>query len=331
MSAGPSGGALARLERVLVMVPWLLDHPGATYGEIAERFDTTPREVAADLDTLGYCGLPGYGGGDLIEVATMGDAVTLRMADYFARPLRLSLREAVTMLLALRTLAQVEGLAGTASARSALARLERLVGASDSVDTGAVRVALDLGAEGDVHLPALRTAIARRGVVRMTYRSASKRETTVRDVEPWWLVSERGAWYVRGWCRSATAARDFRLDRIVALSPVEGRAPIRPGRSERPRPAYEPAAGDSQVVLRIRRPSWWVMERFVVDDTTEQGDWRTVTLRTARLDWLAREVVALGPDVRVVAPEALRDLLTDRAGALLDRYRRDPAGAPSGT
>lgn len=319
-----SGGALARLERVLVLVPWLLDHPGATYDEIAERFDTTPEEVASDLDTLGYCGLPGYGGGDLIEVATMGDAVTVRMADYFTRPLRLSLREAVTMLLAVRTLAQVEGLAGSTSVASALDRLETMVGAGAAVDHGAVNVALDLTAEGDVHLPVLRRAIAGHRVVTMTYRSASKQETTVRDVEPWWLVAEQGSWYLRGWCRLAHAPRDFRLDRIVELAEVDDRAPQRPGRSHRPAPSYQPAPDDPRVVLRIRRPSWWVLDRLVIDDIDEQGEWRVVTLRTAELGWLARQVATLGSDVQVEAPDDLRRRVRHRASALLEHYDRPP-------
>jgi predicted DNA-binding transcriptional regulator YafY len=120
---------LARLERLLVVVPWLLEHPGADVAAVSARLGVARDELLADLDLLGYCGLPGYGGGDLIEVSIVGDHVTLRMADFFRRPLRLSLREAVTLLLAARALAGVEGLAESAVLARAAARLESALGA----------------------------------------------------------------------------------------------------------------------------------------------------------------------------------------------------------
>jgi predicted DNA-binding transcriptional regulator YafY len=74
------------------MVPWLLEHPGISIAEVSERFGVARDELTEDLDILGYCGLPGYGGGDLIEVSVMGDRIVVRMADFFARPLTLSVR-----------------------------------------------------------------------------------------------------------------------------------------------------------------------------------------------------------------------------------------------
>lgn len=233
------------------------------------------------------------------------------------------------MLLAVRTLAQVEGLADTGVLQSALRRLETMVGASATVDDRAVNVALDLRAEGDVHLSVLRRVIAERRVVRLTYHSASKQETTVRDVEPWWLVAEGGAWYLRAWCRLAVAPRDFRLDRIVALEDVDEGAPRRSGRTQRPEPSYEPSADDLRVVLRVRRPSWWLIDHLVVDDVEERGAWRIVTLRTAALGWLARQLVAVGDDVEVEHPVELRRRVRARAATLLGTYSAPGVGAAS--
>jgi len=44
-------------------------------------------------------GLPPYGPGDLIDVDFQGDRVTVTMADYFGRPLRLSRSEALALYL----------------------------------------------------------------------------------------------------------------------------------------------------------------------------------------------------------------------------------------
>ena len=318
--------ALDRLERVLVMVPWLLDHPGATFSEVAARFDTTPEEVAADLDVLGYCGLPGYGGGDLVEVTTFGDTITIRMADFFRRPLRLSLREAVTLLLAARSFAQVRDLPESPALARAVQRLEAVVGAAAPVGPDDIRMAVDVRAEGEELVPPLREAVRRRRVVRLTYRSASKARTTVRDVEPWSLVGSSGAWYLRGWCRSAVGHRDFRLDRIAELEILDEPAPARPREAGEPVAAYVPRPGDTTAIVDLDRSVWWLGERLATGAATDAGGgWRTYTIHVRELDWLARKLLALGPRARVREPEELRERVAGLAQVLRSVYAPEDA------
>lgn len=146
------GGTLGRLERILVMVPWLLDHPGVSLTEVTERFGVSEAELLADLDVLGYCGLPGYGGGDLIEASVAGDRVVVRMADFFHRPLRLNVREALTLVLAAETMAAVTGLPESQSLRSALGKLHAALGATTAAEGQTRRSARGSG-EGQTDRP----------------------------------------------------------------------------------------------------------------------------------------------------------------------------------
>ena len=313
--------ALDRLERVLVMVPWLLEHQGATFADVAARFQTTPEEVAADLDVLGYCGLPGYGGGDLVEVTTFGESITIRMADFFRRPLRLSLREAVTLLLAARSLAQVQELPESRALQRAVGRLEAVIGAGAPVDPKEIRMAVDVRAEGDEHLPPLREAIRGRRLVRLTYRSASKAETTVRDVEPWSLVGAAGAWYLRGWCRGAVGHRDFRLDRVVDVEVLDEVVPPRTSQPAAPVAAYVPRAEDPTAVVDLDPSAWWLGDRLSTEPPGDAGGgWRTYVVRVRDLDWLARRLLPLGPRARVRAPWELSNLVAARAQTLRSVY-----------
>lgn len=307
---------LQRLERILVVVPWLLQNPGASVREVTKRFGMTREELTHDLDVLGYCGLPGYGGGDLIEATIYGDRVTVRLADYFRRPLTLSRREALTLLLAASALADVPGLPESAGLRSALDKLRAILG----VDA---QVAVSLAAEGDEHLPTLRKAVAESRVVHLRYRSRSKQETTERDVEPWAVVAAQGTWYLQGWCRLATAPRAFRLDGISVLTTTgeKGRAgwaprPVDPP----PSPAYVPAESDQTIVLDLGPSAWWLPERLVVDQTERHDGHLRVHLRTGELEWVARIVLALTPAARVVSPEALADRVAELASETLTRY-----------
>jgi predicted DNA-binding transcriptional regulator YafY len=307
---------LQRLERVLTLVPWLLDHPGAHIDDVARQFDVPAEELLGDLDLLGYCGLPGYGGGDLVEVSVVGGAVTVRMADFFRRPLRLSIREAVTLLLAARALGAVEGLAEAPGLRGAAAKLERLLSATAGEQQPQLLV--DVSAVGEEHLGALREAVADNRVVRLTYRSASRAAVTEREVEPSALVGAGGAWYLQGYCRTARGPRDFRLDRIRDLTVTQERFAERqvvPGP-----PVYRPEPADPEVVLDLGPRAWWAAEWAVVEAVEDRGDTRRVHLRTRDLEWAARLVLRLAGAARVVGPESLAERVAHLARSTRTRY-----------
>src|SRR5438552_2062680 len=60
--------AADRLGRMLVVVPYLVQHPGAELAEAARVFGIDERELHDDLMLLFMAGLPPYAPGDLIEV-----------------------------------------------------------------------------------------------------------------------------------------------------------------------------------------------------------------------------------------------------------------------
>jgi predicted DNA-binding transcriptional regulator YafY len=303
---------LERLDRVLAMVPWLLAHPGARIDDVAQRFDATPDQIAADLDVLGFCGVPGYGGGDLMDVSLVGDRVVVRMADYFRRPLRLGLREAMTLLLAGRALLDAPGIGNRDALRRAVAKLEDALGAAE--------VAVDLGPADENLLSTLGAAVTDRRVLRIRYRSTGKEEETSREVEPWGLVASDGAWYLRGHCRRADAPREFRVDRIrefETTGEVSSPPPTPPAASGA---GYRPEGDTFDVVLAIDDSATW-LAGAVPGATMESPD--EVRLPARSLEWAARLVLSLGGAARVVEPAALADRVRELARATADRYEQD--------
>jgi predicted DNA-binding transcriptional regulator YafY len=187
-----------------------------------------------------------------------------------------------------------------------------------------VQVAVDLTSEGDQWLAPVRAAVADGRVIGLVYRSARRAETSSRLVEPWAVVGAGGAWYLQGYCRTAQAPRDFRLDRIKELHVTDERVTI-PAPSEPAPPVYRPAPDDIAVTLELAPAAWWVAEWAVVDKVTGTGRKRRVQLRTPDLEWAARLVLQLGGNATVVGPEQLRDRVADLARQTLAGYE-SPAG-----
>lgn len=310
---------LARLRRLLVMVPWLLEHPGVAVEEVASRFDVEPTEVLDDLDVLGYCGLPGYGGGDLIQTSVSGGVVVVRMAEFFARPLALSVREGLALLLAARATRDsgllAQGSRDPGPLDSAIAKLEQHLGGQAGLP-----VALDVEAGGADLLDRLTPAVEDPHVVTITYRSASKGETTTRDVEPWALRSTGGSWYLQGYCRVARGERAFRLDRIRELTVTGESAPAPPVDALRT-PAYQPAPNDPLVVIDVAPQAAWICDHVVLTgrEALSTGGLR-LTFQVATLDWAAALILRLGSAATVVTPAELETRARERARQVLAQY-----------
>jgi proteasome accessory factor C len=224
----PAGGSTAQLPRLLALVPYLLARPGVRLAEVAADFGITEDRLRKDLNLLWVCGLPGHGPGDLIDVEFEGETVTLLEPAGVTRPLRLTVDEALALIVALRALAETPG-PGPARRRGpgagqgrAGGRRRRRAGAAGR-DRGRGRAAGPAGGpHGARAVPAAAPVLLRAG----------RDETTERDVDPMRLLLVEGRSYLEAWCRRAEGVRLFRLDRVheVALLdlPSEPPADVQP-------------------------------------------------------------------------------------------------------
>ena len=97
-----------RMTRLLALVPYLTARPqGVAVAEAARDFGVPERQLRSDMELLWMCGLPGYGPGDLIDLAFEGDRVRVTFTAGMVRPLRLTTDEAVALVVALRTLLEL--------------------------------------------------------------------------------------------------------------------------------------------------------------------------------------------------------------------------------
>ena len=316
--------AAERLRRLLVMVPYLVRHPGTKISEASRLFDVSEEELVEDLQLLFVSGLPPYGPGDLIEVDLEDGRVTITMADYFARPLRLTRNEAIALYLRGTSLAATPGLRESRALSSALDKLREGLG-PESLEDVAGRIETISGRGAEV-LDRVRAAAAAGERLEIDYFAASSGQTTTRRIAAEEVFSSMGNWYVAAWDMSVDDERLFRLDRIKAVR-ATGERFERRGLAGAGRPLYTASHDDVEVRLRLAPEARWVSEYYEVTEESERPDGSLeVALPTKRLEWVARLLLSLGTSAEVLAPPELRDRVSELAGRALERYRGAPPG-----
>lgn len=290
------------------MLPWVIAHPGATAQEVCERFGYDRNELLADLNLVFVCGLPGYGPGDLMVAFLDEDEVVVEMADYFAKPLRLTPPEALSLL------ASGMALTSTDQAPPALERaVSKLQAALLPEDADALVVDL---AEPEL-VGEMRMAAREGAVMHMTYTALASGTTTERDIEPWTVFSTLGNWYVSAYCRSAEAERVFRLDRVRDAT-ATGERFEPPAEPPPPEVRYTPGEEDVRALIRLQEPARWVADYYPVEIVAD-SDETLIRFSASDAGVAARLLLRLGVSADLVeGPEVaaavadLRDRITSR-------------------
>jgi len=320
MSENPYGRLGRRLQRILVMLPYAIHHPGVSVDELAARFNIKKRDLVDDLNLVFLCGLPGYGPGDLIDVTLDEDRVYVEMADYFASPLRLTPAEALVLYAGGTALSSLPGMENADALRRALVKVRRALGRGEEGNGAAVQIQLEGAAGG--HLESLQDALRDTVQVEIEYFSASRGELTVRTVEPWGLIAALGRWYLVGLDHLSGEERMFRVDRIKSVSVLDGPAPVPadfdPGRY---RGAFSGGDGDLNLTLEISPSAarWFEDYYPVAGGETLADGWRRIEMVASGERWAATLLLRLGRDVRAVTPESVMDAsraLAERIAAL---------------
>ncbi|OIV38402.1 WYL domain-containing protein [Mangrovactinospora gilvigrisea] len=316
--------AIDQTRRLLSLVTYLRERPGARVAEVARAFNITEAELMGDLAVLPMCGTS-FRGGDLLDIDTDGERIwwhNADAADTVARPLRIAADEATALLVAARAVADLPGL--RRGDREALARaVAKLETAAGDAASGSSRLNVTFEAEGSAFAEADR-ALSERRRLWLRYYSYGRDEITEREVDPIRLVTV-GHTYLEGFCRRAEERRLFRLDRVVEIKVLETPADPPPVRL-RDLPDYaaglvQPAEDDPVVVLEVGPGGRWVTEYFAHDAAEELPDGGLrITLRAAEPANLRKLALRLGADGRVVSPPELADEVREVAERALAAY-----------
>ncbi len=172
-------------------------------------------------------------------------------------------------------------------------------------------------------LGALLSAIDSAQAVQFAHRPSRTEPYTVRSVEPWGVVTEKGRWYLVGHDRDRGATRTFRLSRIggevIPIGPAG--AVTRPEDADL-REIVADAVGEAPSGVRAQV---WVADARATAlrrAGTSLGprqlggrDGEVIELDVGTTDRLARDVAGYGADAVVLEPATLREEVLGRLRA----------------
>ncbi|MET9498374.1 WYL domain-containing protein [Streptomyces sp. NPDC006552] len=313
-----ASNAIDQTRRMLSLVTYLRERPGARVEDVARAFGITEDELISDLDVLPLCGTS-FRGGDLLDIDTDGDRIWWHNPDDVAEPLRIAADEATALLVAARAVATLPGL--RESDRLALLRATaKLETAAGEVASASARLNVTFESEGGVFADVDR-AISERRRLWIRYYSPARDEVTEREIDPIRLVSV-GHTYVEAWCRRSEARRTFRLDRVAEIRVLdEAAAPPEVELRDLSEGLVQPAAEDPEVIVEVGPGGRWVAEYYPHDSAEELPDGGLrITLRTPDPSSLRRLALRLGRDGHIVAPAELALSAREAARQALAAY-----------
>jgi len=156
---------------------------------------------------------------------------------------------------------------------------------------------------------ALNESISKNTYLAIKYHSLYRDEVSERTIQPMEILQENENQYVRAFCFSAGAMRDFRVDRIIEATQTS----VRPGGNE--------ATVTSQSIdftISLKRPSRDVVERF---DVKYSDISKNLRLQSFSQQWIERSVMASGDGVELASPLNIRADIASKAQLILDRYK----------
>ncbi|MGO9501410.1 MAG: helix-turn-helix transcriptional regulator [Streptosporangiaceae bacterium] len=313
--------ATDRLQRLLALVPYVISRKAVGLAETAAAFEVSERQLVDDLNMLWCVELRSPDPYCPIDLSYEGGEIVVSQAESIDRPLRLGADEASALLVALRMLTDVPGLADRSALSRTIAKLEAAAGGAAAA-SAQVAVQVDGNAAQNV-LALVTEALARGRRLHLSYYVPGRDEATERDVDPMRLLVVDGRSYLEAWCRRAEDVRLFRLDRVLALSVLDVAASVPEAATpvDVDKGLFRPSPQDVHVELELAAAGRWVAEYYPCEKVTDLGEGRLrVSLRTPDTQWVRRLALRLGRSGTVIAPPELAARIRADAEAALAHY-----------
>lgn len=309
-----------KINRLISIIMLLLEQKTISAGELARTFEVSKRTIYRDIETINEAGIP--------IVTFPGINGGIGIMEEFKVDKRLFSESDLTSLLI--------GLSGVHSAldseetKQAMSKLKALIPKEkqNEIDEIANRIGIDLSPwQKDImregYLKIINAAIVERKILCFDYFNV-KGDGSFREVEPYRLLLKSNSWYLQGFCLLRQEMRTFRFSRIRKLITTE--------RAFTPRNVDFSALSKEidydipQVLVKIRFDDTLKgqMISYFSDIDMEYEDGKNIaTIPILDGDIGIRFLLSLGESCECLGPPAVREMLIQKAEAVLEVYRQN--------
>jgi predicted DNA-binding transcriptional regulator YafY len=319
-----------RIDRLHAILTHLQSKKKVTAQDIADRFNISLRTVYRDVKALEESGVP------VIGEAGIGYSV---MEGYRLPPVMFSREEASALIMGAKLAEKFTDQSIRKHFEGALYKIKAVLRGSDKdfVDTLTSHIHITerrthLGEEfGQQHLSNIQHAIVNKRCLKICYHSTYKEEMTTRVTEPIGLYYYGHCWHLIAWCSLRQDYRDFRVDKISALTLLDDcfQGKAHPSLKEyidkiqsRAQLIETVVIFDKDVAKQIQAYKYYF--GFVSEEETND---ERVKMRflTSCLESFGRWLISYTNRVTVILPEALHEKMIRYTEELKDHYSEELA------
>jgi len=298
--------AAQRALRTMDLIPYILENPGITTTELAGKFNTTQKQIEKDLQLIFLCGLPGYTPYELIDLTFEDGIVSVIEPQVLNKPRKFSSSEMVVIKLGLEILREIN-----ADDVRKLTKIDKIL---NKINSGADQNSFLLADQFNSTLfySQISLAISQKRILNIEYKSLAKDNLSKRKILPGRISMSNGNLYLSAYDIELQSDRVFKMELISSCDTGEIF-------KENPIPSNE---SDHVIELRVDEKLTNFIERntsIIIAQQKVTGGLQ-VTLKVSNLEWLARSIVSFAPDIMVISPESLSEMVNQRVRDLLATY-----------
>lgn len=314
-----------RIDRISAILIQLQSRKIVKAQDIAERFEISLRTVYRDINTLYETGIP------IIGEAGVGYS----LADgYKLPPVMFTNEEATALLTAEKLVEKLTDKATFATYQSALTKIRATLKSSGKAYLSEVEDYIEVinspfqsqSFDENQYIQDILRAIAQKTTILIAYFANRSQEYSQRQVEPIGIFLQNNRWYLLAFCHLRNDYRQFRLDRINAVtftdkSFTNKHPSLKAYLEQLPKREREV----HRVVLRLDES----IERYLGDQKYYMGfvsreiinGKLELTFLTSSLEGFARWYMMFGDQVEVEGPPQLQHRIKELAEKILNEAK----------
>ena len=298
--------AAQRALRTMDLVPYILENPRISTIDLAAKFSVTQKQIEKDLQLIFLCGLPGYTPYELIDLTFEDGIVSIIEPQVLTKPRNFSSNEMVAIKLGLEILREIN-----VNEPNKLDKISNLLQkVHRETDQDSVLLAKEISSSP--YYSVINTAISQRKQLSIEYQSVSKDQLSTRLIVPYNISMLNGNLYLSAYDTDRQSDRVFKLD-LISKCEIGERTEL---------DLVKSTSIDQIVELMVDVKLTNFIERntSIIVDQRLTADGIKVTLKVNNLEWISRAVISYAPNITVISPIALSEMIEQRAKNLLNAY-----------